>query len=283
MSESDIGVLARIDKDQVASAAQLVERGQVYDLGMTLSRHSPTLGPDYFLPFSLINYRTPEDQAKAPNYSGYSFSSDALLAPIHISTHIDGLIHAQDRLRTFGDHDSREIRGDFGWLRNGAETIPPIVCRGVLVDVAGHLGQSRLEDGFEITPEHLQGALRSTGTILRKGDAVLVRTGKIQQYDLDPSAYGAGEPGPGLAAADWLYEQDISLLGADNHGVEVIPFRDGEAIVHRRMLVERGVHLLENVYLEAVARDSVYEFLFVCLPLKITGATGSWVRPIAVA
>ena len=50
----------------------------------------------------------------------------------------------------------------------------------------------------------------------------------------------------------------------------------------RLLLIEHGIHLMESLDLEALARDRVYEFLFVALPLKIRGATGSMVDPLAV-
>ena len=96
------------------------------------------------------------------------------------------------------------------------------------------------------------------------------------------AAFQAAEPGVGRSAALWLYEHGMSVLGTDTTGTEPLPFDDPAVTTHGAMLVEKGVHLIENLYLEDVARDGVREGLFIALPLKITGATGSWIRPILV-
>jgi kynurenine formamidase len=113
------------------------------------------------------------------------------------------------------------------------------------------------------------------------GDIVLMRTGKILDFG-DEAAFQAAEPGVGRDAAIWLYDQGMSVLGTDTTGTEPLPFADPAKTTHVAMLVERGVHLMENLNLELVAAEQVTEGLFIALPLKITGATGSWIRPILV-
>jgi kynurenine formamidase len=129
----------------------------------------------------------------------------------------------------------------------------------------------------------LEATLATQGTELRRGDSVLVRTGwYAAHYKTDERAYFASQPGVGPDAALWLYDHGMALLGTDTSGTEVIPMPNLERTTHGLLLVERGVHLIEIMDLEAIAADRVYEFLFVCLPLRIKGATGSWVRPIAI-
>ena len=112
---------------------------------------------------------------------------------------------------------------------------------------------------------------------------MLVRSGWFGAwYASDPDAYFASQPGVGPDAALWLYERGMALLGTDTSGTEVIPMPDLERTTHGVLLVERGVHLIEIPDLEALAAEPAFEFLFVCLPLRITGATGSWLRPVAV-
>ncbi len=92
----------------------------------------------------------------------------------------------------------------------------------------------------------------------------MVRTGKIHDWG-NPAAFQAAEPGVGRDAAIWLYEAGMSVLATDTTGTEPLPFADPAATTHRAMLVDRGVHLLENLYLEDLARDRVTEGLFVNL------------------
>jgi kynurenine formamidase len=140
---------------------------------------------------------------------------------------------------------------------------------------------ARLEDGYEITVDDLRETLVRSGEAVRPGDAVLVRTGKMEHWS-DEAAFQAGEPGVGREASIWLYEQGMAVLGTDTTGTEPLPFKNITSTTHGAMLIERGVHLIENLSLDEAAADKVTAGLFVALPLKITGATGSWLRPVLV-
>jgi kynurenine formamidase len=260
------------------AALKLVERGEVFDLAVEISERMPQGPRGAFVPFSLVYTTTPE---LSRDDWPYSFSAEAVIGTLHTSTHIDALIHVQHEGRTYGGHEACEIRTDRGWSRYGVETIPPIVTRGVVLDVAAALGVSRLEDGYEITVNDLRAA-GADEIGIREGDTVLVRTGKIAQYLSEPDAFAAGEPGVGLDAATWLFDRGMVVLATDTTGTEPLPFRDPAQTVHRALLIERGVHLVENLFLEDLAAANVHEGAFVCLPLKISGATGSWVRPVLI-
>jgi kynurenine formamidase len=200
---------------------------------------------------------------------------------LHIGTHIDSLIHIQKDGRIYGGHSASESRDDRGWKRHGVETVPPILGRAICLDIPALKGLGRLPDRYEVTVDDLQQGLARAGLAIRSGDIVMVRTGKIQDFG-DEAAFQAAEPGVGRTAALWLYDCGMSVLGTDTTGTEPLPFDDPAVTTHGAMLVEKGVHLIENLYLEDVARDGVHEGLFIALPLKITGATGSWIRPVLV-
>ncbi len=282
MSDRDIGALARIGPEHVERASRLVRSGRTYDLGVELGMDVPAPDRRTLPPFMLMSYRTPEGFAREQT-SGGTGSSEYIGGGIHMSSHMDALIHVQHDLKTYGGYDASDIRTDLGWTRYGAETIPPICGRGVLVDAAGHLGVDRLEDGYEVSVAETESCLAAQGVKVGAGDVVLVRTGKITQFGHDNQAFQSKSPGISRDAAIWLYDQGMAAIGADCLAVEAYPYPDPEHSLHRAMIVDRGVHLIENLWLEDLARDRVYEFLFVCLPLKIVGATGSWVRPVAIA
>ena len=272
----------RLGPEQLLAALALPTHGRVFDLGTELATGMPVGPADSFSGFRITPYRTPQCLARPGEPPAFDFSMDLIQGSPHVGSHIDAPAHVQSFGRVFGGHRAADVYDDFGWLANGIETAPPVLTRGVLLDVPALLGSDRLPDGFEITVEHVQGCLERQRVTLRHGDAVLVRTGKMADYHGDGSAYFGAGPGVGVEAARWLDAQGMAILGSDTSATEPYPFPDPADTVHRALLVERGVHLVEILRLDELAEAHAYEFLFVCLPLKLRGATGSWVRPVAV-
>jgi kynurenine formamidase len=270
------GALSRIDDAAVRAALAIARRGQVFDLGLELNTRIPH-NPD-FVRFSLAFTQTPEGTGAI---SPFQYSAEAIFGALHIGTHIDSLIHVQKDGRIFGGDLASDSRNDRGWTRYGIETVPPILGRAVILDIPRLKGLNRLPDRYEVTVEDLKQELARTGGEIRSGDIVIVRTGKIQDFG-DEAAFQAAEPGVGRTAALWLYDAGMAVLGTDTTGTEPLPFDDPAVTTHAAMLVESGVHLIENLNLEEVSHANVSEGFFIALPLKITGATGSWLRPVLV-
>jgi kynurenine formamidase len=158
------------------------------------------------------------------------------------------------------------------------------MTRGVLIDVAALKGVEMLPDAYEITADDLQRGLAREQLTLQPGDAVIINTGWGRLWDADGARYAKGWPGIGVGAAEWLARQNPMLVGADTMGVEVNPNPDKQLSlpVHQIMLAVNGIHLVEALKLDDLAAAHVYEFAFVVQPLKIQGATGSTVAPIAI-
>jgi kynurenine formamidase len=162
--------------------------------------------------------------------------------------------------------------------------MPPIVARGVLLDVAAAKGMDMLPDGYRVTDSDLSETARKEGVTLAEGDVVLIRTGRMKLYD-DAKAYMATPPGLGLEAAKFLVERGKAMIvGADNLSFEAFPSEvSGNYIpVHTYLLGQTGTPILELVQLEGLARDKVYEFAFVAASLKLRGADAAPLRPIAI-
>jgi kynurenine formamidase len=273
---TDPGALARIGAQEVLGALGLPRVGRIYDLGLEINERIP---PGPATPFSMAFRVTSEGTGVG---EPYQFTAEVIHGNLHCSTHLDALIHVQAAGRIYGGGLASEWRTDSGWKRNGMETVAPIIGRCVILDVAELKGVEALPDGYEITVDDLAGACDARGVAVRTGDIVLVRTGKIREFFAHTPAYGSAEPGVGPDGATWLYDQGMAVLGTDTTGTEPLPFPDAARTTHQVMLVERGVHLIENLYLDEICAAGVREALFMCLPLKITGATGSWVRPVAI-
>jgi kynurenine formamidase len=212
-----------------------------------------------------------------------SYTGDAISMYTHTGTHIDALNHFGLDGRIWNGFAADEHLGDRGWRRTGAETIPPIVARGVLIDVAGAKGVAVLPPNYRITADDLRLALRRQGVALERGDVALIRTGRMAAFSRG-AEYMAEPPGLGLDAARFLVEErGVMTVGADNLSFEAFPSEvPGNWIaVHTYLLAQQGVTLMEVVALDELARDRVYEFAFIGASLKLRGASAAPMRPLA--
>lgn len=266
----------------------LVRSGTVYSLAVVYAEGIPVPGP--MVPYTLTpRLRHGDLNEIAPA----SAAAEAITMSAHAGTHIDALCHIGEhqneqgqpdpkgQVRLFGGVEADASVNYQGQTHLGIEHMPPIITRGVLLDVAGYLGVDVLPDAYAITAENIQGALSAQQTEVRPGTAVLIRTGFYRHLRDGNSAYSDAQAGLGLDAAKLLFEQGMILAGADNMGVEAMPPLYHS--VHRFLLVHHGVTHLENLYLEQLAAERVYEFLLIVTPLRLQGSTGSWVAPIAIA
>jgi kynurenine formamidase len=273
---ADYGALQSMSPATILATMRLVRVGQVYDLGVNLGSQASKFASDRAAPFSYSR-----ELSGASAGSGLQFCSEVVHGHLHQSTHIDALVHAQRDGKVHGGHLADAVQNDAGWTAMGAETIRPIICRGVLIDLAG-AGGGDLPDGYVAGPKEIAEAVAAQSVELKPGDAVLIRTGKIKQFAANPLAAWNACPGISSAAAQWLAEQGMAVFGIDTASPDTLPIAEWTDLVHEELLIRRGIHIIENVYMEDLARDHLFEFAFVCLPLKIQGATGSWVRPIAI-
>ncbi|MEJ2466909.1 MAG: cyclase family protein [Candidatus Thiodiazotropha sp.] len=213
-----------------------------------------------------------------------SYTGAAISLYTHMGTHIDALNHFGLNGEIWNGFRAEEHLGDRGWTVAGAENIPPIIARGVLIDVAQARGVDMLPAGYRVTRDDLVDALDRQGMTLEHGDVVLIRTGRMRDYE-DASSYMANPPGMGMAAARFLVEESGAMIvGADNLSFEAFPseVENNYVPVHSYLLAEQGVPIIELVYLEALSRDRVYEFAFIGGSLKLRGSDAAPIRPIAL-
>lgn len=213
-----------------------------------------------------------------------SYTGAAVSMYTHMGTHIDALNHFGLDGKIWNGFSAEDYAGDRGWQKAGAENIPPIIARGILIDVAAGKSLEMLPDGYRITREDLKKTLRKQRTKLLEGDVVLIRTGRMQNYE-DAAAYMADSPGLGLDAARFLVEDGGAMIvGADNLSFEAFPseLETDYVPVHTYLLAQQGTPILELVNLEELSRDQVYEFAFIGGSLKFRGADAAPIRPIAI-
>ncbi|TAM60104.1 cyclase family protein [bacterium] len=267
---------------KTASLIATASAGRVYDLGQPLEAGTPT-SPNH-PPFRMALMRRHGDRMREDGGSG---ANEMLSLGCHTGTHIDALCHVSYAGRLYGGIDASQASHGGRFNVYGAETIAPFVCRGVLLDVPRALGVETLAPAHATTAAELDATARSQGVEIQAGDAVLIRSGwPVGRFGDSEAFVGwkSGVPGPDASAAAWLAQRGIRAAGGDTIAFEWLAPGAGHRRLpaHITLIVEHGIHIMEVLDLEQLAQDRVYEFLFVCAPLKLVGATGSPIRPLAV-
>lgn len=272
------GALALVDADSVLRGVALVRGGQVFDLAHVLDEHVPAFPGRTFRQLLTTNPR------RSVGRNRVSWIVEYVNAPSQMGTHMDGLNHLHRAGRMYGGHLVEDVVDEWGTTRNGIESLPQVVTRGVLVDVARLRGVAHLDPGDVVTPEEAEAALAAAGLTLAPGDAVLFHTGWGRWWNEDGDRYSAGEPGPGIALAQWLVHHGVAITGCDTWSYGPVPPEDPDEpfVVPQTLNVDHGVVVLENLRLADLAQAGVTEFLFVVSHPKLRGATGSWVAPLAI-
>jgi kynurenine formamidase len=286
------------------TALSLVKHGRVFDLGVTYDRDSfkwPGHSPGEVMTFrSPHGLRSQKDFAPAAaSSSGTTWHSCALFVSDNVATQIDGLCHAVegDDQHWYNGFTEADWGGDWGPRKCDASTIPPIIARGVLIDVAGAKGERALPPHYGISVQDLREALAVQQTVLRPGDVVLIRTGAIQFWStLNDRERLAAHDSAGLLleSAKWLVEeQGAVMICSDTSGLERWPAPEDAAKelelhgsfmpVHNYLLIEQGVHIGEFHNLEELAQEKTYEFCYIGTTARIRGTTAGFaLRPIAL-
>lgn len=288
----EIGTLNMMTDESKLKILTKVKSGKSYDLSVNYFVGMPSFhslgdpGYEYWLthtPQGTV-VDNPNGLGKAMNEK-VSYTGDAISMYTHMGTHIDALNHFGLNGKIWNGYTPKRYLGDKGWKKTGAEKIPPIIARGVLIDVPAYKGVEMLTNNYRINAEDLKGALEKQGIELNKGDVVLIRTGQAKFYST-ADKYLENYPGINLNAVKWLVEEKhIMLLGADNLSFEAFPSErtDNWVPVHTYLLAEKGMMFIEQMFLEELSKDKIYEFAFIASSLKLNGASAAPMRPIALS
>jgi kynurenine formamidase len=287
-----LGAMNLMTPDSILKSLALVKQGKVYDLSFELNQDIPVPGfhGSFFAntQYTLENGVEWHDKFIGKMSNGYSAQNLRLSISDHSGTHIDQLNHVgiqqpNGEFLVYNGIRNEDIISSFGTTNLGAEQMPPLIARGVMIDVATHKGEEILPPGYAIQPDELDAALEAQGVQVQKGDVVLVHTGWGRHW-ADATLTLSGEPGLGKACAKWAVDHDIISWGTDQFATDPIPFETpGEALpMHQEMLTKNGIRLIENIFMEQIVQEKIYEFCLIAAPLKIKGATGSPLRLIAL-
>ena len=287
-ADDQIGSLNEISPAAIVAAARLVRQGKVFDLGRILDSTVPHF-PGRFWQQTLVsnahlnNSRRPEGTDGGWGRNEVNWLIELATGTFQIGTQLDGLNHLQSGDRFYNGFRACDIVEDWGTNKLGIETVPPIITRGILVDVARHRGTPRMDAGDVIMLDEVEAILRAQGTPVEAGDAVVFHTGWGSLWG-DHDTFNAGEPGIGMAVAEWLVERRVALTGADTWSYGAVPSEDPERpfLVPQTLNVKHGLFIMENLATEVIAQAGLTEFLFCLTHHKTRGSTGAVIAPAAV-
>ncbi|AKA49243.1 hypothetical protein IX51_09140 [uncultured archaeon] len=286
-SDDQLGTLNLLNQDKVLETLKLVRTGKVIQLGHQMYNGMPGRhafhGPFYYL----ISQRVYDNRPpfREPTKNGFGGALGRVEMSDHTGTHLDALNHISKDEKYYNGIDSHEVTGNTGTSKLGIDTSPAIVTRGVMVDVTK--GANNIaERGKPISVKQVEEFLDAHFLDVVAGDAIFFYTGVSRLWDNSDqyNSYFESSPGIGMELAKWIASKGASVSGADVPSSEVVPAeKPGERLpVHQELITKNGIRLIDNIKLDELAKEKVYEFLFVCSPLRIKGGTASPVVPLAI-
>lgn len=279
--DDQIGAANNLSPAGVVEAAGLVTEGKTYPLGIVVSSATPAFPPR----FISVTVLTPgQEGGTSFGSNNGNYNDDIFTGWLGVATQIDGLGHLGAGNTFYNNNKTADFVSTTGLTKLGIEGIPPIVTRGVMLDIAGVRGVEMMSEGDVITVEDIEAAAGDAGVTIGEGDVVILHTGWLSLLGKDDQRFVSKEPGLGVEAAAWLAEQGVVAVGADNWGLEAVPHADPDTFfpTHVELLARNGVYILENIDTRGLLADQVHEFLFVLGQARLKGAVQMIINPVAI-
>lgn len=282
-AEDEIGAANRVTPEVVMEAAKLITTGKTYPLGIVIGSDTPAF-PPRSMSVSILQPGQTSGGSLGPTQTTYN--DDIFMGWLGIGSQIDGLGHIGEGDIFYNGFKASEFAQTGGLTRLGVEKIPPIVARGVMLNMADFYGFDMLEEGTAYTREDIIAAAEQQEVELRENDVVLFHSGwmTLLEEGGDPVRFGSVEPGLGKTGAEYLAELGVIAVGGDTWGLEAVPFEEGVGVfeVHQILLAQNGIYILENMNTSVLVEDDVNEFMFVLGAARIEGAVQMMVNPVAI-
>ena len=275
-----LGAINNLSPEKVVQAAQLVKTGKAYPLGVVTGWDSPAYPPRHYA----ITVIQPGQDAPTLGSNRATGNDDLLYTWMGIGSQIDGLGHMGIEHVYYNGHKAADFVTAKGLTALSIDKLPPIVGRGVLLDMTRHFGENPLPVGTAFNEAEIKAQAEAQGVTIGKGDVVLFHTGWLNLAGADNARFMSGEPGLGLGGARYLAGLDVVAVGSDTWGVEAVPAEDPGLVfpVHPELLAKNGIYILENMDVRALAADAGWEFLFVLGQPRFEGAVQAVVNPVAI-
>jgi len=280
-ADDTLGAINNLSAKKVKQAARLVKTGKTYALGVETGPDSPAYPPRSY---SMTILQLDDGMGTPLGTNRATGNDDLMNLWMGIGSQIDGLGHMGVNHVYYNGNKASDFVTPKGLEKLSIDKLPPIVSRGILLNVAALLGQDILPAGTAINSTEIKAAAKAAGVKIEAGDVVLLHTGWLQMMSSDPEKFMAGQPGLGVDGAKYLASLGVVAVGADNWALEVLPAEiEGQAFpVHPELLAKNGVYILENMDTRALAADGVSEFLFVLGQPRFVGAVQAVINPVAI-
>ena len=283
--DDQIGAANLVTPEQTLQALKVVKKGISHPLGIVIDTNTPAY-PPRSLSLQVVSPGQHNGRSLEGDFGwNITYNDDLAQLWFGIGSQIDGFGHLGEGGRYYNCNNAKDFVNVSGLQKLGTHNIPPIVARGVLVDMARHQGVDALAAGQPISSTDTRAAAAAQGVEFRLGDVILVHTGwtdaKLQSA---PEEWSATMPGLTNEAAAWLGDQNPVAVGADTSGLEVLPPAEGDRIFygHVELLAKRGIYILETMNTGRLAREGVHEFLFVLGQARIRGTVQMIINPVAM-
>ncbi len=267
--------------DRALAASKLVKTGQVYELGIVVTADTPAYPPRGC---KLIVLQPGQTGGGSLGPTKTTYNDDILNCWVGIGSQLDGLGHIGVDSVYYNNNHAKDFADTSGLKKLGVENVPAMVARGVLLDMAAHFGTDVVKEGTAFNQAEIEAVAKKQGVEIREGDVVIFHTGWLSLIDKDAKRFGGAEPGLGKQGAQYLTSKGVVAVGADTWGLEAVPFEAGVGVfeVHQILLAMNGTYILENMNTGPLAKDKVYEFMFVLGHNKYKGAVQSMINPVAI-
>ena len=276
----EIGAANNMSPEIVVKAAGLIKTGKTYALGIETNSKTPAYPPRTF---KVLVLQPGQAGGEGIGPNKVTYNDDIIEGWVGIGSQIDGLGHIGVDFIYYNGNKSTDFAAADGLKKLGVEKIPPIVTRGVLLDMAAYYNTDIVKEGTAFNVKEIEEVAKKEGVEICQGDVVLFHTGWTSLIGKDDKRYNAGEPGVGVEGANYLVSKGVVAVGSDTWAVEAIPFEAKDVFpVHQIFLPKSGTYILENMNSEQLAADKGYEFLFVLGVPRITGAVQGIINPVAI-
>jgi len=278
--DDEIGAANLLTPDVLLQAVGLVKKGKALPLAVEVNRETPAFR---HRSFKLFNVQPGQQAGLSTGPNKFTFNDELVEGWTGVGTQLNGIGHIGIDNVYYNGNKAADFVTIEGVKKLGIEKVPPMVTRGVVLDMASHYQQPIVSETTEFSVADIEAVLKKAGLTLRKGDVVLFNTGWLELIGKDDKRFLEAEPGIGMEAARWLAERQIVAFGGDTWASEIYPGKSGEEFpVNQFMLAKHGIYNLELIDTRALLREGVREFLFVLGQPLYTGSTQVNINPVAI-